>query len=154
MFTRPITIVVAVAITTLLTAQPLAWAQQAAVSQASEAAYQKELEKEAALNLYRLKRSIEKDGFYSARIALNIWRSTSLGAGTFDPRLYDQLKTQLYEKAMTDSLACYQYFMRLKDAQNAKTCMLIWRSHAKEIDRYDPVAYQELQEGVEHLKKK
>ena len=154
MLTRPITIYAAVAVTTMLLAQPLTWAQQAAVSQTSEKAYQKELEKEAALNLYRLKKSIEKDGFYSARIALNIWRSTSLNAGTFDPQLYDQLKIQLYEKAMTDSLACYQYFMRLKDAQNAKTCMLIWRSHAKEIDRYDPVAYQELQEGVEHLKKK
>ena len=148
-----------IAITTILLIHPLGWAQQAAISEAQDQfrqdrAYQKELKREAALNLYRLKRSIEKDGFYSARIALNIWRSTSLKAGTFDAKVYDDLKTQLYEKAMKDSLACYQYFMRLKDANNAKTCMLIWRSHAKEIDRYDPTAYQQLQEGIEGLKKK
>jgi hypothetical protein len=135
-------------------ALPSARAQQAAVTGAQETAYQRELKKEAALNLYRLKRSIEKDGFYSARIALNIWRSSSLRAGTFDPQLYEEMKTRLYEKAMTDSLNSYRYFMRLKDASNARTCMLIWRSHAKEIDRYDPVVYQKLQEGVERLKKK
>lgn len=149
----------AIAVAAILLIQPLGWAQQAAISETQndalqENAYQRELKREAALNLYRLKKSIEKDGFYSARIALNIWRSTSLKAGTFDPKVYDDLKTQLYEKAMSDSLACYQYFIRLKDANNAKTCMLIWRSHAKEIDRYDPTAYQKLQEGIEGLKKK
>ena len=146
-------------IAAILLIQPLCWAQQAAISERQDKvlqddAHQKELKREAALNLYRLKRSIEKDGYYSARIALNIWRSTSLKAGTFDPEVYDDLKTRLYEKAMSDSLACYQYFMRLKDANNAKTCMLIWRSHAKEIDRYDPTAYQELQEEIESLKNK
>lgn len=141
-------------IAALLLLQPMIWAQQHTAAEAGDEANQKEMKREAALNLYRLKRSIEKDGYYSARIALNIWRSTSLNAGTFDPKLYDQLKVQLYEKAMADSLACYQYFMRLKDANNAKTCMLIWRSHAKEIDRYDPEVYQNLQEGIERLKKK
>ena len=148
-----------IAIAAILLIHPLCQAQQAAVSEShnevlQDEAHQRELKREAALNLYRLKRSIEKDGFYSARIALNIWRSTSLNAGTFDPKVYDDLKIQLYDKAMKDSLACYQYFMRLKDANNAKTCMLIWRSHAKEIDRYDPTAYQELQEGIESLMKK
>lgn len=130
------------------------WAQNSAQPEASDQAGKEALKKEAALNLFRLNRSIEKDGFYSARIALNIWRSTSIAAGTFDQPLYDKLKTQMYEKAMTDSIGCYQYFVQLKDYKNAKTCMLIWRSHAREIDRYDPAAYQKLLEGLEKLKKK
>jgi hypothetical protein len=154
MFSRPAIRYASYVLAVLLLVQPMAWAQQHAAAEAGDEAYRQEMKREAALNLYRLKRSIEKDGYYSARIALNIWRSTALNAGTFDPKLYDQLKVQLYEKAMADSLACYQYFMRLKDANNAKTCMLIWRSHAKEIDQYDPVAYQKLQEGIERLKKK
>ncbi len=129
-------------------------AQPPVEQKTSSQANKEELKKEAALNLFRLKRSIEKDGFYNARIALNIWHSSALTAGTFDQALYDQLKVQLYEKAMADSLSCYQYFMQLKDYNNAKTCMLIWRSHAKEIDRYDPSGYQKLQEGLEDLKKK
>lgn len=154
MFSRPATRYTVFTIAVLLLLQPITSAQQHAVPESQDAAYQKALEKEAALNLYRLKRSIEKDGFYSARIALNIWQRTSTDAGTFDPVLYEELKTRLYEKAMADSLACYQYFIRIKDANNAKTCMLIWKSQAKEIDRYDPEVYQELQEGIKLLKDK
>jgi hypothetical protein len=138
----------------VMAALPQCWGQPETPPPAADRAQSEELKKEADLNLYRLKRSIEKDGFFSARIALNIWRSTSLDAGAFDPKLYDQLKIQLYEKSMTDSLSCYQYFIQKKDLNNAKTCMLIWRSHAREIDRYDPAVYQKLQEGLEDLTKK
>ena len=154
MFIRPASKYALMAIVAFQLVLSLAWAQQAAVADAQETAHRQQLKKEAALDLYRLKRSVEKDGYYSARIALNIWRSSSIRAGTFDPKLYDRIKTRLYEKAMADSLDSYRYFLHLKDAGNARTCMLIWRSHAKEIDRYDPVVYQKLQEGVERLKKK
>ena len=53
---------------------------------------QKELEREAALNLWRLKKSIEEDGFYNAHIILNVWRSTALDAGTFDQKVYDEFR--------------------------------------------------------------
>lgn len=138
----------------LMLIRPLAVAQSGAAPNAIGDRHLEELRGEAALNLHRLKTSIEKDGFYSARIALNIWRSTAERAGTFNPELYDRLKNQLYDKAMADSLGCYNDFMRQKDYNNAKTCLLIWRSHAKEIGRYDPAAYRQLQEGLERLKKK
>lgn len=151
---RYIATTIALVVIAVMLTQPLALAQDSAQPETPDLVSKDALKKEAALNLYRLKRSIEKDGFYSSRIALNIWRSTSTAAGTFDQKLYDQLKAQLYDKAMTDSLGCYQYFVQLKDYNNAKTCMLIWRSHAKEMDRYDPEVYQKLQEGLEKLKKK
>ena len=135
--------------------QPLAHGQQGGSARdAAGDEHLQELRNEADLDLQRLKKTMEKDGFYSARIALNIWRSSAGRAGTFDPELYDRLKGQLYEKAMADSLACYNYFVGQKDYNNARTCMLIWRSHAGEIDRYDPAAYRRLQEGLENLKKK
>ena len=151
---RHFIVIISLTVMGMIPAQTLSWAQTTTQTDIADQAQSEELKKEAALNLYRLKRSIEKDGYYNARIALNIWRSTALSAGTFDQTLYDQLKQQLYQKAMADSMSCYQYFVQQNDYSNAKTCMLIWRSHAKEIDRYDPEAYQKFSEGLEKLKRK
>ena len=57
-----------------------------------EKARKRELKQEAALNLWRLKKSIEKDEFYAARVALNVWRSNAIDAGNFDQALYDEFK--------------------------------------------------------------
>ena len=45
---------------------------------------QRLLKREAANALYRFKLRLAKDGFYSGRVALNVWRSTAIDAGTFD----------------------------------------------------------------------
>ena len=40
----------------------------------------------------KLEAAIEKDGFFSARIALNLWRREAQAAGLFDEDSYDQYK--------------------------------------------------------------
>ena len=45
---------------------------------------EKQLKSAANNSLWRLKYAIDKEGFYAARIALNIWRSNALDAGVFD----------------------------------------------------------------------
>jgi len=107
-----------------------------------EKARQQMLEREAANALRRLKRSMEKDGFYSGHVALNIWRSTAMDAGTFDEAQYDEFKTQLYEKSVNDSLRCYEEFLLEEDFYNANFCLQSWRMHSKELGTYDQAEYE------------
>jgi hypothetical protein len=107
-----------------------------------EKAKQEMLEQEAASALRRLKRSMEKDGFYSGHVALNIWRSTATDAGTFDQAQYDEFKTQLYEKSVNDSLRCFQEFLLEEDFYNANFCLQTWRIHSKELGIYDQAEYE------------
>ena len=107
-----------------------------------EKARQQMLEREAANALRRLKRSMEKDGFYSGHVALNIWRSTAMDAGTFDQAQYDEFKTQLYEKSVNDSLRCFEEFLLEEDFYNANFCLQTWRMHSKELGTYDQAEYE------------
>ena len=115
---------------------------------------QKQLEQEAAANLIRAKKSIEKDGFYIARVALNIWRSSAMDAGTFDQELYDELKQTLYEKSTITSLNCFEYFLRLESHHDANICLQTWRMHSRELGTYDKKTYQEYKEKLDAIKKK
>jgi len=121
---------------------PLANSQDEAVQSPDEKARQQMLDREAANALRRLKRSMEKDGFYSGHVALNIWRSTALDAGTFDQSQYDEFKTQLYEKSINDSLRCFEEFLLEEDFHNANFCLQTWRMHAKELGTYDQDEYE------------
>jgi hypothetical protein len=112
------------------------------------------LRQQAATDLWRLKKSIDEDGFYNARIALNVWRSSSLAAGTFDPELYEALKLELYRKSVASSLACYEYFISVGDPHDAGICLQTWRMHAREIGVFDPARYEEMKQGLEAQKKK
>jgi hypothetical protein len=103
------------------------------------------LKREAANALKRLKRSMEKDAFYSGHVALNIWRSTALDAGTFDQSQYDEFKTQLYEKSVNDSLRCFEEFLLEEDFHNANFCLQTWRMHSKELGTYDQAEYEVFQ---------
>ena len=100
------------------------------------------LKREAANALRRLKRSMEKDAFYSGRVALNIWRSTAMDAGTFDQAQYDEFKTQLYEKSVSDSLRCVEETLVEEDFYNANFCLQTWRMHSKELGSYDQDDYE------------
>ena len=80
-------------------------------------AKQKILKREADAALRRLKNSMKKDGFYSGRVALNIWRSTAIDAGTFDQAQYDEFKQQLYEKSVNDSMRCFEEFFLEEDGK-------------------------------------
>ena len=113
-----------------------------------ETARQKMLTQEAANAFRRLKRSMEKDGFYSGRVALNIWRSTAMDAGTFDQTQYDEMKMQLYEKSVNDSLRCFEEFMLEEDFYNANFCLQTWRMHSKELGTYDQAEYDAFQKKL------
>ncbi len=113
---------------------------------------QEMLKREATDAFRRLKRAMEKDGIYSGRVALNIWRSTAQDAGTFDQSQYDEIKTQLYEKSVNDSLRCFEEFMLEEDFYNANFCLQIWRMHSKELDTYDQAEYEAFKKQLEDAK--
>ena len=131
---------------------PYANSQNQAAQNPDENARQKLLENEAAKALLRLKRSMERDGFYSGRIALNIWRSTALDAGTFDQTQYDEFKKKLYEKSVNDSLRCFEDFILEEDFYNANFCLQTWRIHSKELGTYEQAEYEALKEKLEEAK--
>ena len=47
---------------------------------------QRELERDSAVNLSLAKKSIQDDAFYSAKVALNVWKSSAIDAGNFDQK--------------------------------------------------------------------
>ena len=113
---------------------------------------QEMLKREAANALRRLKRAMEKDAFYSGHVALNIWRSTALDAGTFDQSQYDEFKTRLYEKSINDSLRCFEEFLLEEDIHNANFCLQTWRMHSKELGTYDQAEYEVFKEKLADAK--
>ena len=118
-----------------------------------EKARQKMLNLEAANALWRLKRALKEEGFYSGRSRLNVWRSAAMDAGKFDPQKYEEFKQQLYEKSVTNSLTCFDYYIEQQNAQDAKMCLQTWKVHATEIDRFDESTYQELVKRLNEMKK-
>ena len=130
--------------------EPAAFAEQTK----EEKARQKMLNLEAANALWRLKRSLEKDGFYSGRVRLNVWRAAAIEAGKFDPKKYEEFKLQLYEKSLNDSLKCIEYYTEENSYHDANMCLQTWKVHAEEIDRFDESTYQELVKRLEALKEK
>jgi hypothetical protein len=119
-----------------------------------EKARQKMLNIEAVNALWRLKRALEKDGFYSGRVRLNVWRAAAIDAGKFDPKKYEEFKLQLYEKSLNDSLKCIEYYIEENSHHDANMCLQAWKMHAKEIDRFDESAYQEFVKRLNDLKEK
>jgi len=136
----------------LLLLAPLAIPQDKTEQRPDEKARQQVLEREAANALRRLKRSMEKDGFYSGHVALNIWRSTAMDAGIFNEAQYDEFKTQLYEKSVNDSLRCFEEFLLEEDFYNANFCLQTWRMHSKELGTYDQDEYEVFKTELEDAK--
>jgi hypothetical protein len=115
---------------------------------------QRMLNLEAANALWRLKRALKKDGFYSARVRLNVWRAAAIDAGKLDPQKYEEFKLQIYEKSVNDSLKCFEYYIEQNSQHDARMCLQTWKMHAKEIDRFDESAYQEFVKRLDSLKAK
>ena len=111
-------------------------------------AKQRTLKREAANALYRFKLRLEKEGFYSGRVALNVWRSTAIDAGTFDPEQYNEFKNQLYEKSINDSLKCFEEFIQEENYYDANVCLQTWRMHSKELGTYDQTEYEALKKTL------
>ena len=131
---------------------PLGLPQDENEQSPDEIARQQMLKREAANALRRLKRSMEKDGFYSGRVALNVWQSTAMDAGTFDQAQYDEFKTQLYEKSVNDSMRCFEEALLEEDFYNADFCLQTWRMHSKELGTYDEEEYEAFQKRVADAK--
>ena len=123
---------------------PLVNAQSETGNTPEEKAIHKMQEREAAGALRRLKRAIDKDGFYSGRVALNVWRSSAMDAGTFDQAQYDEFKKRLYEKSVSDSKRCFEEFVLEENFYDANFCLQTWRMHAKELGTYDETEYEAL----------
>jgi hypothetical protein len=119
-----------------------------------EKARKRELKQEAALNLWRLKKSIENDEFYAARVALNVWRSNAIDAGTFDQAQYDEFKQQLYEKSVSRSLACFEYFLTEQYFHDANMCLQTWKVNSQEIGLFDEERYKALKERLKDARAK
>ena len=130
----------------------LAVAQDKIEQSPDEKARQQMLEREAANALRRLKRSMEKDGFYSGRVALNIWRSNAMDAGTFDQAQYDAYKSQLYEKSVNDSLRCFEDYLLGEDLYSANFCLQTWRMHSIELGTFDQAEYEEFRKRLADAK--
>ncbi len=144
----PIALCFLLVLTPVLSAVSTASAEQTK----EEKARQKMLNLEAANALWRLKRALEKEGFYSGRSRLNVWRAAAMDAGKFDPQKYEEFKQQLYEKSVANSLKCFEYYIEQKNAQDAKMCLQTWKVHAKEIDRFDEPTYQEFIKRLNEMK--
>jgi hypothetical protein len=144
----------------LLLVVPAAWdagaqtAKPAAPAVQPEVARQRELERDAAINLSLAKKSIQEDAFYNAKVALNVWRLSALDAGNFDRKLYEDLRKQLYEKSIRDNLRCIDVAVAQRDAPEANLCLRIYRLHAQEINTFDPSRYEDLRARVNGIRKK
>jgi hypothetical protein len=119
-----------------------------------DAARQRELERDAAINLSLAKKSIQDDAFYNAKVALNVWKISAVEAGNFDRKLYEDLRKQLYEKSIRDNLRCIDVAVAHRDAPDANLCLKIYRLHAQEINAFDPKRYEDLRARVNGIRKK
>ena len=59
-----------------------------------------------------------------------------------------------YQKAVDESIKCFEYFIELNSHHDANMCLQTWKMHAKEIDRFDESNYQELVKQINALKEK
>ena len=112
------------------------------------------LKRTANISLWRLKVVIERDGFYSARSALNIWRSNAKDAGIFDQNKFDELKKQIYGKSVNSNLKCIEKRMIDENYTDAKICLYWWKTHSQVLDTFDPVKHDELKKMIEEGKEK
>lgn len=109
--------------------------------------------KQAAYNsLWRLKRSIERDGYYSNRVALNVWRSNAIDAGLFKQEEYDQYKRQIFEKSIESNRRCFERAAEDLNYTDANKCLLIWKLHSEEIGLFDAARYEEMELRLQSIK--
>ncbi len=117
-------------------------------------ARQKLLRRTADISLWRLKVVIERDGFNSARVALNIWRSNAKDAGSFDQNKFDEFKKQIYEKSVNSNLKCIEKCLMNENYTDAKICLYWWKTHSQVLDTFDPVKHDELKKTIEEGREK
>jgi hypothetical protein len=112
----------------------------------------KQLKTAAYGSLWRLKRSIERDGYYSSRVALNVWRSNAIDAGLFKQEEYDQYKQQIFEKSIESNQRCFERALEDLNYTDASKCLLTWKLHTEEMGWFDAARYQEMETRLEAIK--
>ncbi len=140
------------ALLSILLLVSLASPQDEAQKNLDDQAKQRVLKREAARALSRFKIRLAKEGFYSGRVALNVWQSTAIDAGTFDQDQYNEFKTQLYEKSINASLKCFEEFILEDNYHDANICLQTWRMHSKELGTYDQADYEALKKTLADAK--
>lgn len=111
----------------------------------------KQLKKAAYNSLWRLKKAVEKDGFYSARVALNVWRSNAIDAGLFNQSQYDEFKGQIYEKSVISNLKCFETSLLNENYTDARICLHTWKIHAEVLGTFDQAFYDEMKSRLETI---
>ena len=117
-----------------------------------EEALQSERQKAVDQRRLRLEKAIEKDGFFSARVALNLWKREAQEAGLFDETTYDHYKRKLYNASIEQNRRCYEFFLLQGSFGNAEACLKIWRLHAEEIDRFNAGEYEAMLDRLRQAK--
>jgi hypothetical protein len=139
---------ISAALVSLLVLVTSACPQEAAPKDLDRQTKQRMLKREAASALRRFKLRLEKEGYYSGRVALNVWRSTAIDAGTFDQEKFNDYKRQLYEKSIYDSMKCFEEFILEENYHDANVCLQTWRMHSKELGTYEQTEYEALKKRL------
>ncbi len=108
----------------------------------------KQLKIAAYNSLWRLKRAIEKYGFYSASVALNVWRSNAIDAGIFDQTQYDAFKKQIYEKSIENSLKCIEISLENQNYTDAKICLHAWKLRTQALGTFNQDYYDQMKDRL------
>ncbi len=108
----------------------------------------KQLKKAAYNSLWRLKRAIEKNGFYSASVTLNVWRSNAIDAGIFDQIQYDAFKKQIYEKSIENSLKCIETSLENQNYTDAKICLHAWKLRTQALGTFNQDYYDQMKDRL------
>lgn len=100
-----------------------------------------------------LKKSIKKDGFYSARCALNIWRSNTQDAGIFDPIQYEGFKKQIYQKSIVKIFHWLRICINKGWVREADFWLRVYTARATAINVFDQARYDRAKAKIEAKKK-
>ena len=134
-----------VAMALILTLPAFATAEQAG----EKTERQKQMERYANESLIQLKYAIKSVGYFNARVALNVWKSNAIDAGTYDESQYNTFKEQIYKKSINENLRWFEIFLNQKRYSDARICLELWRLHSEEIGVFDEAKYEELKKKLE-----
>jgi hypothetical protein len=113
---------------------------------------ERERRRRAANSLWRLKRAIRRDGYFSARVALNIWRCNAEDAGGFDEEQYEKFKKAIYRNSLDNTLKWFKICIRQRWINEARYCRRLYYFQSHEISAFDPEQYARMAQRIAELK--
>ena len=70
------------------------------------------------------------------------------------PVEFDEFKQQLYEKSVSRSLVCFEYYLTEQYFHDANMCLQTWKVHSQEIGLFDEERYKALKERLKDARAK